>query len=431
MPESYSNARGGNPIVENVGLCEPQVRVFDGKVFLYATHDAAPDNNTFVMHDWWVWTTDDLLSWKQVSTLTPQQTYFGMPSSECWATDAISRNGKYYLYFSRGQDEIGVVTADSPAGPWHDPIGKPLIASKSTPTLARDPGMLQEEDGTTYIVFGCWNYYLAKLNDDLVSLAETPRLLTLDKQVGPYGPGRTDDKPFLHKRNGIYYLSWGCYYATSPNIYGPYTYKDSFVKRDRTEPVFQRALTYDRHGSFFELNNQWYFICNDQSFPGSTPYFRNSVVSYVHFRQTGDIDPIYLNRLGVGQYDTATPIPAANFFALCGGHQAESPDGGFEVRQLQSDSTLDYPHVMNVPKNMTVTLRAASATGCTVEVHSIDGEAPLGRCKIPPSQSWTTYIDVPCKLTNPAGECNLRLLVKGNGGELLRLKTLSFSAEGR
>lgn len=427
LSASAQLVRAANPIVQGVGLCDPQVRVFDNQVYLYATHDAVPDSKTFIMHDWWVWNSTDLLNWKQVSTLTPQETYFKKPSSECWATDAISHNGKYYFYFSRGRDEIGVVVGDTPSGPWHDPIGKPLIAAGSTPTLARDPGILQEPDGTTYIVFGCWRYYLAKLNNDMVSLAETPRFLPMDRAMGPYGPGRTDDKPFLHERNGIYYLSWGCYYARSTNIYGPYKYQDCFIKQDRVEPVFQRALTYDRHGSFFELYNQWYFICNDQSWPGTSPHYRDSVISYVHFRDNGDIDPIYLNRLGVGRYDTATPIPAANYFALDRGRQAESPDGGFEVRDLQSGSTLDYPHVMNVPKTMIVTLRGASAPGCTVEVQSIDGGAALGTCTIPPTGGWTTYTDVPCTLNNEAGTCNLRLLVKGGGGELLRLKTISFS----
>ena len=140
--------------------------------------------------------------WKQVSTLRPEDTYWGKPCNQCWATDAMSRNGQYYFYFSRGPEEIGVVRSDTPAGPWKDPLGKPLIAQGSTPTLARDPGILQEKDGTSYIVFGCWDFYIAKLNEDMISLAETPRKILLDRKMGPYGPGKMDDKPFLHKRRG-------------------------------------------------------------------------------------------------------------------------------------------------------------------------------------------------------------------------------------
>ena len=40
--------------------------------------------------------------------------------------------------------------------------------------------------------------------------------------LGPYGPGKCDDKPFLHKHNATYYLSWGGFYATASHPYGPY-----------------------------------------------------------------------------------------------------------------------------------------------------------------------------------------------------------------
>ena len=86
-----------------------------------------------------------------------------------------------------------------------------------------------DTDGKDYIVFGTWNYYIARLNDDMISLAERPRPITLDKKFGPYGAGKTDDKPSLHQRNGIYYLSWSSFYAMSTNVYGPYTYKGSVI----------------------------------------------------------------------------------------------------------------------------------------------------------------------------------------------------------
>jgi hypothetical protein len=158
---SEGGEHGGNPIVTGVGLCDPQVRIYDNQAYLYATHDADPNSKGFVMNDWWVWHSEDMVHWEQVSTLKPEQTYWGKPSTECWATDAMRRNGKYYFYFSRGPEEIGVVQGDSPRGPWHDPIGKPLIAKGSVPTQARDPGILQEEDGTSYIVFGVWDFFIA------------------------------------------------------------------------------------------------------------------------------------------------------------------------------------------------------------------------------------------------------------------------------
>ena len=71
---------------------------------------------------------------------------------------------------------------------------------------------------------GVFTYYISKLSNDMTSLAETPRLVSFTNHVyGPCGDGKTDDKPFIHKMDETYYLSWGCFYATSSSIYGPFT----------------------------------------------------------------------------------------------------------------------------------------------------------------------------------------------------------------
>ena len=95
-----------------------------------------------------------------------------------------------------------------------------------------------EENGEHYIFFGVWDYYVAKLNDDMISLAEIPKKIIINNPRGPYNrDGKnnempTDDKPFVHKYNGKYYLSWGCFYAMSDNLYGPYDYIDTIIKEE-------------------------------------------------------------------------------------------------------------------------------------------------------------------------------------------------------
>ena len=201
-----SNSKAQNPINPGRGMCDPQVRVYGDKIYLYATHDSSFNNKNFVMNDWWIWSTKDLVHWKYESTLKPEDTYLKHPYNSCWATDAISRDGKYFMYFSAGQTDVGVVTSNTPIGPWKDPIGKPLLPQDLTPTLERDPGIVVDSLGNGYIVFGCWDYYIAKLNPDMVSLAEKPQLIQLDVKNGPYGLGKTDDKPFMHYYKGHYYL---------------------------------------------------------------------------------------------------------------------------------------------------------------------------------------------------------------------------------
>ena len=91
----------GNPLFPGLGVCDPEVKVYNNQIYLYATHDASPKNTNFVMHNWWVWHTTDLVHWELVSVLKPEQTYLQKPSSSCWGTDAARRNGKYYFYFCR------------------------------------------------------------------------------------------------------------------------------------------------------------------------------------------------------------------------------------------------------------------------------------------------------------------------------------------
>jgi len=118
------SSRAGNPIVYGVGLCDPHGVAYGDRVFLYCSDDG---NH---MKDWWAWSSDNLVDWKEECRLLPKDTFLardieaGKKIQGCWATFGTSKNGKYYWYFCSG-DQIGVVVADSPRGPWKDPLGKP------------------------------------------------------------------------------------------------------------------------------------------------------------------------------------------------------------------------------------------------------------------------------------------------------------------
>lgn len=193
------------------------------------------------------------------------------------------------------------------------------------PTDPYDPGMV-EYDGDYYIFFGVWDFYIAKLNVDMISLAEQPKKITIHNPRGPYNlDGKntkhpTDDKPYIHRYNGKSYLSWGCFYAMSDNLYGPYTYIDAILNdlsfaEGFKEPTWPTGFRQGRHGSFFEMNNQRYFSYDDMSQTG-TRYFRSSFISYVHYKENGEIAPIRVDGTGVGRYDADKGIiEAEDFFA--------------------------------------------------------------------------------------------------------------------
>lgn len=297
------NQQPGNPILPGRGVCDPHIRIFGDRIYLYATHDKSAGNDRYVMEDWWVWSSADLVQWTHECTLRPEDTYIGAGFDSCWATDAAAKNGRYYWYFSEANLRTGVVVGETPVGPWRDPLGGPLVGDGVVPVGAYDPGVFVDDDGAAYLVFGVWEYYIARLNDDMISLAETPRRIAIRNPEGPYGQGKMDDKPYLHKRGGVYYLSWGCFYGMAGDVHGPYDCRGSFLLEPNVAATHRytgagQDITWDRHGSFFEWRGQWYFICNDMS-QTRNPYFRDSSICRVYYRADGAIEPVRLEAGGV------------------------------------------------------------------------------------------------------------------------------------
>ncbi len=277
-----------NPIIPGMGVCDPHIHLFGDRLYLYTSHDAVPDARSFCMHDWHVWSSADAVEWRLESVVRPEDFFMG-PSDCCWAVDAAERSGKYYYYFSDGSRRIGVAVADDPGGPFRDALDHPLLDGNMTPTREYDPCVFRDDDGEYYLVFGgpvwCYGkdcgYFIARLNEDMISFAETPRKLSLD-HCG-------DDKASLNKFGGRYYLSYGGFYAISDNVYGPYRF------------VGHTASTVD-HSSFCEWNGQLFQAITVKE---QTEMYRSSGLCYVHIKDNGELvtDPLIVE-YGVGQYDS-------------------------------------------------------------------------------------------------------------------------------
>lgn len=425
-----------NPLNKGRGptFDDPHGMVHDGRVYLFACHDFSPESKYYTLKDWWVWSSSDLVNWKLESVLRPEATYLGRPFDACWATFGVERGGKWFWYFSAGPDAIGVMTADSPAGPWKDPLGAPLISKGLYDTNARDPDILMDDDGKAYMVFGAHKYFIVRLGEDMISQAEPARRLAIKNPYGPFGSGLTDDKPSLHKRNGIHYLSWSSFYAVSTNVYGPYEYKGTVIDPARVAPEFLRnrgRLFLDRHGNFFEYNNQWYYVANDYSQPGRNPYYRDSIMAYVHYKDNGDIAPVRIDSLGVGQYDATRPqIEAEDYFKAVRAEKRECPLGGFEMR-VSEKSELYYPNIHNVPANATlsVSLASGNTAGGTVQVREGTPDGPLlGTCQIGKTGKWDKYGTFTCRLNNKEGTISLCLVATGSAEDIYRLDWLALAS---
>ena len=228
LPVHQAAAR--NPLVLNAGQADPHLRREpDGDGFLlFATHDYSPNNTGFLMKDWELWHSPDLVDWSLKTVLDPASAVpWGGQPTECWATDGAFHNNAWYWYLSVGTNHVGVVQSNTSnstmklatamqtlLGPWKDPLGKALLSpdlakTLSPPATFRDPAVFQDpSDDSWYIISGVFDYYIARLEDDMVSLAETPKLVVVDPNGhsawGPYGQ-KTDDKPYIHYFDGTCY----------------------------------------------------------------------------------------------------------------------------------------------------------------------------------------------------------------------------------
>lgn len=424
-----------NPIIPNKGANDPHIRIIDGKAYLSASHDKSSDNKRFTMEDWWLWSSDDLVNWKLEYTLKPEETYIGKPFDQCWATDIVKRNGKFYWYFSEGSKQTGVMVGDSPIGPWKDPLGKPLLTSDMTPTHEYDMGIVQDEAGEYYIVFGVWDYYIAKLNEDMISLAENPRKIEINNPRGPYNlDGKnhekpTDDKPFIHFYNGNFYLSWGCFYAMADNVYGPYNYKGSIIEKGSfapgyDAPTWPTGFRQGRHGSFFQWHNQWYFAYCDISQTGNR-YFRDTFISYVHYKENGEMALIRIDGIGVGEYDANQTIQAEDYFKAFGIHKKETETNGFVIDNISNNDFLTFQNIKGLQGKKKIEFSVIPTEEVTIQIYQNSPEGKLlASCEIAPAD--TTKKNFVCDLPAMSDTETLCFVFVGKDKQLMQFGSFSF-----
>ena len=216
------------PIIQTSYTADPAPYVHGDTVYLYTTHDE-DDAEGFKMKDWLLYTSTDMINWQDhgaVASLKDFKWYKG--DNGAWAEQVVERNGKWYMYCPIHGHGIGVLVADSPFGPFKDPLGKPLVWQKEHWDDI-DPTVWIDDDGQAYMYWGNPNVYYVKLNEDMISysgdIVRLPKIK--DYQEGPWLWGRKNAKG--EKK---YYLAFastccpeGIGYAMSDSPTGPWEYK--------------------------------------------------------------------------------------------------------------------------------------------------------------------------------------------------------------
>ena len=215
------------------------------------------------MYDWLLWSTTDMVNWTEHGAVASLKE-FSWRSREngAWAIQTVERDGKYYLYAPLHGHGIGVLVADSPYGPFKDPLGQPLVWQKEHWDDI-DPTVYTDDDGQAYMYWGNPHVYYTKLNKDMIStqgdiyvLNPKDGVMRPVKEEGskinlraPWSEKATwavknyQEGPWLYKRNGHYYLGYATTccpealgYAMSDSPTGPWEWKGYIMEptqRDR------------------------------------------------------------------------------------------------------------------------------------------------------------------------------------------------------
>lgn len=289
----------GNPIIKHKYTADPAAIVHKDKVYLYAGHDEAPARREgYVMHEWLVFSSPDMVTWTE-HPVPLKAKDFEWASGEAWASQVIERNGKFYWYATVEHKtipgkSIGVAVSDSPIGPFKDARGSALVTNDmTTNTPIRwddiDPTVFIDDNGQAYLFWGNTVCYYAKLKENMTELDGPIKTIQL--------PNFTE-APWVHKRNGWYYLSYAYQfpektaYAMSKSIEGPWEYKGLLNELAGNSNT--------NHQAIIDFKGNSYFIYHNGGIPTEGGSFRRSVcIDRLYYNKDGSIKRVIMTTEGV------------------------------------------------------------------------------------------------------------------------------------
>lgn len=303
--EALPRVAGQNPLFTDALTADPSATVVGDRLYLYVGRDNAAPGGWFNMPEWLCYSTTDMKNWTAHGSVLKASDFQGANSWAAWAGQVVEKDGKFYFYVTLDRKEghfITVAVSDSPTGPFKEARpGKPLITDEMTPDSHRpnadiDPTVLIDDDGTPWMMWGNGDFYIVKLNRNMVEL---------DRSITKVPFRNVAEGPWLFKRGDLYYNVYAAdapgaqpeqiCYSTAKNITGPWSY-GGFV----TGPA-KHGFTI--HPSVVEFKGQWYFFYHDGAYSfNGTPggdCRRQVCVEYLYFNKDGSIKPITLTTKGV------------------------------------------------------------------------------------------------------------------------------------
>lgn len=421
---SYKADGENNPLFTQRFGADPGVMEYNGRVYVYTTNDVIEyDSDGKVTENTYAQvnkinclSSEDLVNWTDHGAIPVAGTdgiakWATCSWAPCAAHKTINGKEKFFLYFCNGGNGVSVLTADSPTGPWTDPLGKALI-TRATPncndiTWLFDPAVMVDDDGTGYLCFGGGvpdgkdampgTSRIVKLGDDMISLAGTPVTIEVPYLFEDSGINKIGDTYYYTycsnwKTAGNAYgmTSGAIEYMTSNNPLGPYTYGGELFQNQGT--FF--GLYGNNHHSLCTLDGQLYLFYHNRSVEkamGIEGNYRSPQVDAVTMQGT-KIQAVTGTMTGIAQKKTIDPYQTV---------QAEtmSNQAGIQVRGL-GDTVVteidqgDWLKVSGVHFSKgasQIAIQVSSKSGCAVKIctGSPTGKA-VGYAEIPAGGKMTT-----------------------------------------
>ena len=421
---SYKADGENNPLFTQRFGADPGVMKYNGRVYVYTTNDVIEyDSDGKVTENTYAQvnkinclSSEDLVNWTDHGAIPVAGTdgiakWATCSWAPCAAHKTINGKEKFFLYFCNGGNGVSVLTADSPTGPWTDPLGKALI-TRATPncndiTWLFDPAVMVDDDGTGYLCFGGGvpdgkdampgTSRIVKLGDDMISLAGTPVTIEAPYLFEDSGINKIGDTYYYTycsnwKTAGNAYgmTSGAIEYMTSNNPLGPYTYGGELFQNQGT--FF--GLYGNNHHSLCTLDGQLYLFYHNRSVEkamGIEGNYRSPQVDAVTMQGT-KIQAVTGTMTGIAQKKTIDPYQTV---------QAEtmSNQAGIQVRGL-GDTVVteidqgDWLKVSGVHFSKgasQIAIQVSSKSGCAVKIctGSPTGKA-VGYAEIPAGGKMTT-----------------------------------------
>ncbi|MGF7142125.1 arabinoxylan arabinofuranohydrolase [Anaerotaenia torta] len=332
-----------NPLMTQRLGADPYAMVYNDRVYLYMTGDTVEydgdgkvkPNSYSRINTLNVISSPDLVNWTDHGAIKAAGPNGAAKwGNNSWAPAAahkvIDGKDKFFIYFANGGNGIGVLTSDSPTGPFTDPLGHALI-SRSTPNCGNvawlfDPAVLVDDDGKAYLYFG------GGIPDERYANPGTGRAVQLgEDMISLAGDPVSLDIPYLFEDSGInkigdtYYYSycsnWNVdpqdaaklgfqsaeiVYMTGKNPLGPFMLQGSILKN----PGIFFGCYGNNHHCMFRFKDQMYMAYHTQILENRldiTGGYRCTHIDPVTVSEDGVIQTIKATEFGVKQVQALNP----------------------------------------------------------------------------------------------------------------------------